>query len=158
MIIHEVDTRMRLVVLSKGEEVIAGLTRLAEEKEWLTAWFTAIGGFRSVTLGYFESERRTYTENTWDEQVEACSVIGNISRFEGKLKVHAHAVIGTQSGGAFGGHLLRAQVWPTLEVLLGVSPFALERTQDPETGLALFGAGRKTVDAPGTSSSDSGRP
>lgn len=158
MIVHEVDTRTRLVVLAKGEEVIAGLTRLAEEKEWPTAWFTAIGAFRTVTLGYFEPERRTYTENTWDEQVEACSVIGNISHFEGKVKVHAHAVIGTRSGGAFGGHLLRAQVWPTLEVFLAVSPFALERTQDPETGLALFGAGHLAVDAPGTSSSDSGGP
>lgn len=141
MIVHEVDTRMRLVVLGKGEEVIAGLTRLAEEKEWQSAYFTAIGAFRSVTLGYFEPERMAYAENTWDEQVEACSVIGNISHFEGMVKVHAHAVIGTRSGGAFGGHLLRAEVWPTFEVLLGVSPVALERTRDPETGLGLFGAG-----------------
>lgn len=142
MIVHEVDTRRRLIVFSKGEEVIAGLTHLAEEEEWPTAWFTAIGAFQSVTLGYFEADRMTYVENHWDEQVEACSVIGNISRFEGKPKTHAHAVIGTRSGGAFGGHLLRAKVWPTFEVLLGLSPLTLERTRDPETGLGLFRAER----------------
>ncbi|MBO9541521.1 DUF296 domain-containing protein [bacterium] len=138
MIWTEVDPRTRLIAFAPGESFLDGLLKLAAEKQIQAARFTAIGAFSSVTLGYFDRARKDYQPNTWNEQVEACSLIGNISLFEGQLKVHCHAVIGTSNGSAHGGHLLQAIVWPTLEVFLDVLSVPLARTRDPQTGLALF--------------------
>jgi predicted DNA-binding protein with PD1-like motif len=72
------------------------------------------------------------------EQVEVLSLLGNIAANEGKPKIHAHVVLGKADGTALGGHLLRATVWPTLELVIEESPVHMRRKSDPETGLALL--------------------
>jgi uncharacterized protein len=58
--------------------------------------------------------------------------------------VHAHVVLGRSDGTAYGGHLLAAHVWPTLEVVVTEEPRHLRRTIDAQTGLALI-----DLEAPG---------
>jgi predicted DNA-binding protein with PD1-like motif len=53
-------------------------------------------------------------------------------------KVHAHVVVGKRNGTAWGGHLMRALVRPTLEVVIAESPSFLRRKHDAKTGLALI--------------------
>lgn len=72
------------------------------------------------------------------EQVEVLSLLGDITLDDGEPKVHAHVVVGKADGRAYGGHLMAAQVRPTLEVILIESPKHLERKIDQETGLALI--------------------
>ena len=55
--------------------------------------------------------------------------------------MHAHVVVGRRDGTAHGGHLLRARVWPTLEVVLAESSAELRKKHDDETGLALIDLG-----------------
>lgn len=55
--------------------------------------------------------------------------------------MHAHVVVGLRDGSARGGHLLSANVRPTLEVILTESPSYLKRVHDPESGLALIRIG-----------------
>ena len=71
-------------------------------------------------------------------QVEVLTLAGDIARQDGKRKVHAHAVLGRRDGSTLGGHLLEAQVRPTLELMLIESPAHLKRVHDPQTGLALI--------------------
>src|SRR6185437_2953414 len=81
--------------------------------------FTAIGGCRAVILGYFEWKTKQYRPIPVDEQVEVLSLVGDVSVApDGQPRVHAHIVIGKADGTAHGGHLLRATVRPTLEVIL----------------------------------------
>jgi predicted DNA-binding protein with PD1-like motif len=126
------------VVFAKGDEVAAGLQQFAEERRITAAYFTAVGAFRDVVLGYFERERKDYKRIPLHEQVEVLSLVGNITLADGKPKLHAHVVIGKSDGSARGGHLLEAHVWPTLEVMVVESPQHLRRTYDEETGLALL--------------------
>ncbi len=44
----------------------------------------------------------------------------------------------TWNGSTCGGHIIEAQVWPTLEVIVTESPKHLQRKMDEETGLALI--------------------
>ncbi len=126
------------VIFDKGDEVVAGLQQFAEEQRITAAYFTAVGAFRDVVLGYFERERKDYKRIPLKEQVEVLSLIGNIALAAGKPKLHAHVVVGKVDGTAHGGHLLEAQVWPTLEVMVVEAPQHLRRTYDAETGLALL--------------------
>jgi uncharacterized protein len=46
--------------------------------------------------------------------------------------------LGKEDGRAHGGHLLKATVHPTLEIILNESPAYLSREMDKESGLALI--------------------
>jgi predicted DNA-binding protein with PD1-like motif len=126
------------VIFDKGDAVIAGLQDFARMQQLSAAYFTAIGAFSDVTLGYFERERKDYKRIALPEQVEVLTLTGNIALNQGRPKVHAHVVVGTSEGMTRGGHLLEAHVWPTLEVVVVESPQHLRRTTDAETGLALL--------------------
>jgi predicted DNA-binding protein with PD1-like motif len=137
-LLHEDGTRTFAVIFDKGDDPYEGLTAFAAENGLDAARITAIGAFRSATLGYFDPEAKEYERFEVDEQVEVLSFIGDIARSEGDPAVHVHVVLGKRGGATVGGHLFAGQVWPTLEVLVTESPDHLAKTEDPETGLALI--------------------
>jgi uncharacterized protein len=127
-----------VLVFDKGDEVMENLAAFASERALTAGHFTAIGAFSDVTLGFLDPETKEYAPIVVNEQVEALSVVGDISLENGERRVHAHVVIGKRDGRAYGGHLLEAHVWPTLEVVLTESPAHLRRRVDEETGLPLI--------------------
>ena len=127
------------LVFQTGDEVASGLLKFAKENNIGAAHFTAIGAFRDVVLGYFDWSIKDYKRNPLREQVEVLSLIGDVSLDEqGSPKVHAHVVVGRSDGTAHGGHLLKAHVRPTLELILVESPKLLQRKYDPESHLGLI--------------------
>lgn len=129
---------LEFAVLGPGDEAIAALEALASRNGIKAASFVAIGAFSSATLGYFDRQSRSYERLPYAEQVEVCSLVGNIAWLDAKPKVHAHCVIGLRDGSTRGGHLLEGHVWPTLEVRLEILATELVRLQVPEIGLALL--------------------
>jgi predicted DNA-binding protein with PD1-like motif len=127
-----------VLVFDKGDEVMENLTRFARERGLSAGHFTAIGAFSDVKLGFLDPETNEYEPIVVDEQVEALSVVGDVSLEDGEPRIHAHVVVGKRDGSAHGGHLLEAHVWPTLEVVLTESPAHLRRRVDPATGLPLI--------------------
>jgi predicted DNA-binding protein with PD1-like motif len=127
-----------VLVFDKGDEVMENLTRFAGERGLTAGHFTAIGAFSDVTLGFLDPESKEYEPIAIEEQVEALSLVGDISLEGDAPKIHAHVVVGKRDGSAHGGHLLEAHVWPTLEVVLTESPAHLRRRVDGETGLPLI--------------------
>ena len=138
---RQIDTSPKTFVLvfQSGDEVAEGLLRFAREQKLSAASFTAIGAASSVRLAWFSWERKRYEPSvTFDEQVELLSLIGDVALKEGEPVVHAHAVVGRKDGTAHGGHLLKAHIQPTCEVVLTESPAHLQKFIDPESGLALI--------------------
>jgi len=137
-LIDETGQKTFAVIFDKGDEFVRELTSFAQENELGASHFTAIGAFRDVTLGYFDRNTKKYKEILIVEQVEVLSLVGDIALKDKDPQIHAHVVVGKADGTAHGGHILRAHVWPTLEVVLTESPKHLSRTTDAETGLALI--------------------
>ncbi|NTU78015.1 MAG: DNA-binding protein [Chloroflexales bacterium] len=130
--------RSLVAIFDKDEELLAGLQQLAEEQNLTAASFTGVGAFSRVVLGFFDRTTMAYKHIPIDEQVEVLSLTGNIALSDGKPKAHPHVVVGKADGSAWGGHLLEAHVWPTLEIIISEAPGTLQRHIDPETGLALL--------------------
>lgn len=126
------------VVFDKGDEFLEGLTRFAKDKVLAASQLTAIGAFSDLTVGYFDRARKDYKKIEINEQVEVLSLMGDITVEDGNPKVHAHVVVGKSDGTAHGGHIIKAHVWPTLEVIVTESPEHLMRKYDSETGLTLI--------------------
>ena len=142
---REVDQRSGqqtyVLVFEKGDEFVGELRRFAQARQLQGGAFTGIGAFQRATLGFFDRAQMDYHEIPIEEQVEVLSLVGNIALNEGEPKVHAHVVVGDRNGRAYGGHVIEAHVWPTLELVVTESPRGLQRETDKETGLALIAAG-----------------
>ncbi|WP_158894430.1 PPC domain-containing DNA-binding protein [Amycolatopsis anabasis] len=132
------EPRRWAVVLDTGDEVSEQLLRFAEAGQVRTAEFTAIGAFERVELGYYDVDAREYRNNPLDEQVEVLTMTGNIVSAGDRRQLHAHVVVGLRDATTRGGHLLRAWVRPTLEVMVTESPRELTRRHDEPSGLALI--------------------
>jgi len=137
-LLQEQGQKTYVLVFDTGDEVIAGLLDFARTHDLGGSHFTAIGAFSSLVVGYFDWGKKDYKKIPLNEQVEVLSLVGDIALDEGEPKVHAHVVVGKADGTAHGGHLLRAHVRPTLEVILVESPQHLRRKPDKASGLALI--------------------
>jgi hypothetical protein len=127
------------VVLQTGDEAMACLQEFVRTNKISAAQFTGIGAFADVTLGYFDWNERDYVGNPVHEQVEVASMIGDVALSPaGEPTLHIHVVLGKRDGTAVVGHLQKAHVRPTLEVILNESPAHLQKVHDSESGLALI--------------------
>jgi predicted DNA-binding protein with PD1-like motif len=126
------------LVFQTGDEVVEGLKQFAQVNHLAATQFGAIGAFEELTVGFFQPDKKQYNKIVIQEQVEVLSLLGDIATKDGQPQLHAHVVVGKADGSAHGGHLLKALVRPTLEVVVTESPRHLHRTVDPETGLALI--------------------
>jgi hypothetical protein len=135
--IHD-DPKTFVLVMATDEEVTEQILSFANKERPSGASFTAIGAFRSCVLGYFDWQTKKYLENPIDEQVEVLSLIGNLAWADERPKLHAHVTIGRRDGSTRGGHLLKAIVRPTLEIVLVESPTYLRRQLDATAQIPLI--------------------
>jgi predicted DNA-binding protein with PD1-like motif len=139
-LLHSADgLRTFALILRHGDRVCETLLGFAKEQQLSAASVSAIGAFSTATLGFFDWARKDYDRILVKEQVEVLSLTGDISLApDGTPQLHLHAAVGKRDGTAHGGHLLEAEVRPTLEVMITETPADLRRRHDPESGLALI--------------------
>jgi predicted DNA-binding protein with PD1-like motif len=131
--------RTFVIVLDNGEEAFAAISAFAAEAGLKAASLTAIGGFETATVGWFDFAKKAYKPIEVAEQCEVLSCLGDIATGDdGKPSVHMHTVVGLSDGTTRGGHLLKGTVHPTLEVTVVETPSHLHRRKQPGQGLALI--------------------
>ncbi len=131
--------RTFVVVLDTGEEAVSTLTRWAEQEAISGASLTAIGAFKTATVGWFDFDTKHYVEIPVDSQTEVLSAIGDIALGDdGKASLHVHVVLGRRDGSTCGGHLLNGRVHPTLEITVVEAPVHLRRKKQTGLGIALI--------------------
>src|SRR5580658_5428245 len=98
--------RTFVIVLSTGEEVVGALTSFIKTESIGAAQISAIGALSDVELKYFDWETKKYRKNSFGEQVEVASLIGDVALSpEGQPTLHLHIVVGRRDGSALAGHL-----------------------------------------------------
>lgn len=108
------------VVFSEGDEILSGLTELAETHGITSGHITGLGGLASAELGFGDPSIGEYVfkEITIDEKSELVSLVGNVTMRDGEPTVHLHAVLALEDGTTRGGHLIEARVAPVAEASL----------------------------------------
>lgn len=124
--------------LESGERLMESLLALAAQEDIGYAALSGLGAVRWISVAYFDVDRREYEIHDIEEQLEVTSLVGSISRREGKPIVHAHATLGRRDLSVFGGHVMEAIARPTLEIWLSPEAAAVERLPDDESGLWLM--------------------
>jgi hypothetical protein len=137
-LINDDQQKTFAVILESGEEVMQKIMEFAKAQKISASQFTAIGAFSETIVGFFDFSIKDYKKIPFKQQMEVLTLNGDITLFKGEYKIHAHVVLGKEDGRAHGGHLLKATVHPTLEIILNESPAYLSREMDKESGLALI--------------------
>lgn len=112
------DGNNYLLVLKKGQPVVASLNAFMEKEKLPGASFTGIGALLNPEVAYYDINARHYNYRKFSGSMEVLSLIGNIGWFEDKPVVHPHINLGAPDFTVHGGHLREAEVSLILEIFI----------------------------------------
>lgn len=127
-----------LLVLEKGEDIVECITTFADKNNLNFTTVSGIGACDDVILKFFNLNTKQYEETHITEPLELTSLLGNISRLDNGHFAHLHATFGTQSYQTYSGHLSKAIVSATAEIVLTVTDMDIQRTFNDSVGLNLL--------------------
>ena len=124
--------------LDRGEEILEQLKILALRENIKLASVRGLGAVDEFTVGVFKTDRKQYDANSFTGYFEIVSLTGAITTMDGEYYAHLHMSAGNEKGEVFGGHLNRAMISATCELVIQVVDGTVERRFDPEIGLNVF--------------------
>lgn len=124
--------------LDRGEEILEQLKVLALQENIKLASVRGLGAVDEFTVGVFKTDRKQYDANSFTGYFEIVSLTGTITTMDGEYYAHLHMSAGNEKGEVFGGHLNRAMISATCELVIQVVDGTVERRFDPEIGLNVF--------------------
>jgi predicted DNA-binding protein with PD1-like motif len=123
-----------LMVLRRGDDVIASIEKLAESEKIPSASLTGIGFLSDVTFGFYDFAKKQFDPKPFKD-VEMAGMTGSLAWKDGKPSVHAHATVAGRDFAAVGGHVLDATVGTgSVEITVIAHDKRLERKVDPDIG------------------------
>lgn len=127
---YEKTTTGYLMVFREGDDVIAGIENLINEKQIPSANFTGIGFAQEVTFGFFDFNEKKFHPKTFNK-VEMGSLTGSIAWEGVKPSVHIHGVATDEKFDAYGGHILSLKVGTgSMEIYITLNDEKLERKKE----------------------------
>ena len=124
--------------IDRGEEIQEQLRVIAEREGIRLASVSGLGAVNDFTVGVFKTDRKQYDSNTFTGYFEIVSLTGTITTMDGQYYAHLHMSCGDEQGRVFGGHLNRAVVSATCEVVIRILEGTVERRFDEDIGLNVF--------------------
>lgn len=124
--------------IDPGEEILEALKKVAEKEQVKLAEISALGAIGEFTTGVFDPVEKKYSSNDFKGNFEIVSLTGTITEMDGECYLHTHMSAGDGSGQVFGGHLNRAVVSATCEIVVRVIDGQVNRKFDDKIGLNLF--------------------
>ena len=127
-----------VVRIDRGEEILDKIRELALKENIKLASVTALGATNDFTVGVFNTSEKKYYSNEFKGAFEIVSLTGTINTMDGQFYTHIHMSAGNENGEVFGGHLNRAVISATCEMIVTVIDGEVDRYHDEDVGLNLF--------------------
>ena len=124
--------------IDKGEEILDSIKVIALKEKIKLASVRALGATNDFTVGVYNIDEKKYYSNTFNGNYEIVSLTGTINTMNDEFYTHIHMSCGNDKGEVFGGHLNRAVVSATCEMVIDIIDGIVDRYYDEEIGLNLF--------------------
>ena len=124
--------------IDRGEEIVETVKSVAEKEHIRLASVEALGATDDFTVGVYDVDAKRYDSKTFTGPHEIVSLTGTITEKDGAFYQHLHMSAGNQNCEVFGGHLNRAVVSATCEMVIRVIDGAVDRRLSPEIGINLL--------------------
>ena len=127
-----------VVRIDKNEEILEQIKSIALKEKIKLALVSALGATNDFTVGVYKVDEKKYYSNTFKGNFEIVSLTGTINTMNKEFYTHIHMSAGNEKGEVFGGHLNRAIVSATCEMVISIIDGEVDRYHDEEIGLNLF--------------------
>ena len=127
-----------IVRLDPGEEILEQVKALSLKEGICLATVQGLGAVNDLTLGVFKPDEKKYYANSFQGYYEIVSLTGTVSTMDGEFYCHLHLSAGDETGRVVGGHLNKAVISATAELVVTVIPGTVDRASSPEIGLNLL--------------------
>lgn len=138
----QVGAKTYILAFGKGQKVMSGSQEFVKKERLYGGSIIANGGVSDAMLGngrlMYEHVSKEYKMIPVKEQAEVASMMGTIALVEGEARLHVHAVLALPDGSARAGHLIEADAWPTVEVVVTAWQKPAWRSLDVETGFQIL--------------------
>lgn len=124
--------------IDKGEEILEKVKEIAWKENIKLANLNALGAVHNFTVGVFNVDEKKYYSNEFEGNYEIVSLTGTINTMNGEFYTHLHMSAGNDKGEVYGGHLNKAVVSATCEMVINVIDGTVDRYFDKEIGLNLL--------------------
>ncbi len=124
--------------IEKGEEILEKVKEIALKEKIKLASINALGATNEFTVGVYKVDEKKYYANEFKGNFEIVSLTGTINTMDDKFYTHIHMSAGNDKGEVFGGHLNKAIVSATCEMVISIIDGKVERYFDEEVGLNVF--------------------
>ncbi|WP_426456931.1 PPC domain-containing DNA-binding protein [Staphylococcus cohnii] len=136
--VYQVDGNTIVLVLEQGEDIVEAVTDLAREQNGKFGTVSGIGACDNVELNFYNLDTKTYEKKEIKEPLELISLLGNISHIDEKPFAHLHATFGTNQYETLSGHLIKAVVSATAEIVITMTNLDINRKHNADIGLNLL--------------------
>ena len=124
--------------IDKGEEILEKIKEIALAENIKLANINALGATNEFVVGVFNVDEKKYYSNEFKGNFEIVSLTGTINTMNDEFYTHIHMSAGNDKGEVFGGHLNKAIVSATCEMVINIIDGRVDRYHDDEVGLNLF--------------------
>lgn len=124
--------------IDEGEEILEKIKEIALKENIKLANINALGAVGEFTVGVFKTKEKKYYSNSFEGDFEIVSLTGTINTMNNEFYSHLHMSAGNDKGEVFGGHLNKAIVSATCEMIINIIDGTVDRYFDEEIGLNLF--------------------
>ena len=124
--------------IDKGEEILEKLKEIALKENIKLADVSALGATNDFTVGVYKVDEKKYYSNEFKGNFEIVSLTGTVNTMNGEFYSHIHMSAGNDRGEVFGGHLNKAVVSATCEMIIDIIDGRVDRRYSEEIGLNLF--------------------
>ena len=104
--------------IDKGEDVVNALNNFCREKDIRLGMISGIGAASLVEIGLFNVVTKEYKTKEFNGMFEITSLVGNITEKDKNPYLHIHINFSNEEGNCFGGHLVKAIISATCEVII----------------------------------------
>lgn len=124
--------------IDRGEEILQQLEVIAKNENIKLANINALGATNKFIVGVYKTKEKKYYSNVFEGDFEIVSLTGTITTMNSEYYSHIHMSAGNEKGEVFGGHLNKAFVSATCEMVINIIDGHVSREFDEEIGLNLF--------------------
>ena len=127
-----------VVRMDPDDEVMEQLRVVCEKEKIQLAEVNALGALKEFTVGLFNTQTKEYKSNTFTFPSEVTSLWGTVTTQDGAFYPHLHMSAADEAGHEYGGHLQKAVVSATVEMVIRPMAGRVEREFSPSVDLNLM--------------------
>ena len=135
---YKINNNKIFISLQTGDEIIESITNVLKEEKIYSGMINGIGAINQVELGFYNLEFKKYKKESFNNDYELTSLMGNIALKDEVPFVHIHINMSDDNFKVLGGHLFSAVTAASVEVIILLNNQSIKRKLDQNVGLYLW--------------------